>query len=259
MPFKRVKPALGTFFEITLKNVSRERAIKLTEDSFVEVYRLEKIFNIFDPESEISKINTSPINFAQYLSPELNSVLQFGSEIELLSNGAFKLMPDCQHLSCHDLSSNSVTRLSQCQFDLGGLAKGYIIDRVYENLHLAAPEASVFVNAGGDLRCHGPEDIKLKVATLDEEKHFAIKNFYGALATSSLLGANLKVGKAANRYGRIFDFFENQPATVTVGARTCMVADAFTKVLLFNKGAMVNGEKYSLLCSLSFNKQGRCL
>jgi thiamine biosynthesis lipoprotein len=259
-PFKRVKPALGTFFEITLKNLSYDRAISLTSESFDEVYRLEKIFNVFDPSSELSRVNMAPEDTRVNLSLELHKVLEFGSQTERLSSRAFKLMPACAHTfgECYAIGADFVTRLSPCQFDLSGVAKGFIVDCIFEELRRRAPEAYVFVNAGGDLRCHGEEDIELRVPSLMDEKHFAIKNFNGALATSSIMGSLLKVGAPAAHYREFVseDLFENKPTTVTVGAKTCMSADAVTKVLLFGRSRNLNLHAFPTNFSVSFNSFG---
>jgi len=254
MPFKRVKPALGTFFEITLKNVSSERGIALTSYSFNEVYRLEKIFNVFDPKSELSLINRSILGTKFLLSDELFHVLSFGQEAEIHSTRAFRLMPLCEHDfgKCYELGSNSVTRLSPCQFDLGGIAKGFIVDCIFNDLRERSPEADIFINAGGDLRCHGEEIIELRVPTLGDEKCFAINNFKGAMATSSLLGEGIA------RYSTSFLRGPFDPSTVTVGTDSCMSADTVTKVLLFAKSVnqSLDPTIFPTIFSLSFNSLG---
>jgi thiamine biosynthesis lipoprotein ApbE len=261
LPFKRVKPALGTLFEITMKNVDQEEALLLTTRAFEEVYRLEKIFNTFDPQSELSKLNTV-VGKKVYISLEMQTVLKFGFRIECLSRKAFRLQPLCQHPlgSCFELTESFITRLSQCRFDLGGVAKGFIVDRIFDGLRLKKPKASIIVNAGGDLKCHGSEDIELRVPCLGEEKHFTIKSFQGALATSSLLGSHIKTGTAAAHYEYLMKSPAIiAPATVTVGANSCMAADALTKVLLFNKKTSLPPKTFRSIFSFSFDSLGRSL
>src|SRR6185437_4015312 len=54
------------------------------------------------------------------------------------------------------IAGNTVHKLAPCLLDLGGIAKGYAVDRAIAML-LQHGCTEAVVNAGGDLRCHGSE------------------------------------------------------------------------------------------------------
>jgi FAD:protein FMN transferase len=114
--------------------------------------------------------------------------------------------------------------------DLGGIAKGFAVDQAIHALHRGGCTQAC-VNAGGDLRRFGrePEVIHLRCASglvpLAQLR-------CGAMATSSCeesdpdrleqpIGAIMDPAKGGRWCGQ---------GSVTVAARTCMIADALTKV-----------------------------
>jgi thiamine biosynthesis lipoprotein len=121
--------------------------------------------------------------------------------------------------------------------DLGGIAKGYAVDRAIDLL-LELGIRSALVNAGGDLRHIGteattiglrdPADPSRRVASL------ALRD--RALASS----ASTRLGSAAiaqaPRHSALIDPRRQRPigpsAGVSVAAPQCMIADALTKVVL---------------------------
>jgi thiamine biosynthesis lipoprotein len=130
-----------------------------------------------------------------------------------------------QRMSVHDAKSD-VSRLHDapvdaraCRLDLGGIAKGWAVDKAMDAV-LASGVSAVWVNAGGDLRCHG---VTVPVVLRDEVTggtrpwlHLAD----GAVATSWFAP-----GGRVSLHGR------QGAAHVSVAAPLCAVADALTKVV----------------------------
>jgi thiamine biosynthesis lipoprotein ApbE len=298
--YKRARPALGTLVVLSLQEVtpdvspdvplhlSGDEAERLFASAFAELTRLEKIFNFFDEESELSALNRSSETQVE-VSAELARVLESGAQIERISGGAFRLMPRCPHPvgTCYSLTTDAgaeasdtgytraemsrtlVTKTS-CQFDLGGIAKGAIVDFVFEHLQSLAPDAKITVNAGGDLRSSESQSIEIRVpgrekndiaengareivqsagheAVHEVERRFGLEIPAGAIATSSVDAQGLEVGTASARYtnehrGHAMSLGRR---TASVVAQTCAVADAWTKVALFfaEKNWNKSGEK----------------
>ena len=141
----------------------------------------ESRYSRFRPESELSIFNSGS---GMEVSPELFSLLERSSDWFRETDGVF----DPSILSSleaegYDASfgndrfgtahiGENVTRRSRfdevalgpghfvrkppsLRIDLGGIGKGYIVDRVAE--HLARTYDHVFVDAGGDIRTHGAD------------------------------------------------------------------------------------------------------
>jgi thiamine biosynthesis lipoprotein ApbE len=266
--YKRAYPGLGTLVVLTLEAVSPEmdgdQAESLFTSAFAELTRLEKIFNFFDENSELSMLNRT-MGVPVVVSSELGRVLQSGAKIERISSGGFRLMPGCSHPAgeCYSLQfSGQSSRVSggddqisvkksSCQFDLGGIAKGAIVDFVFEHLKARAPDATITVNAGGDLRTSASQLIELRVPGRDSaniERRFGVEIPAGAIATSSVDARGLNVGTASARYP---DESRDQALrqgrrTASVVARTCAVADAWTKVALFSAPKLDEGSASTL-------------
>ena len=234
--FKRMQPLLGTWFELSIDTAeSSESAHQSMSLAFDEARRLERVFNVFDAKSEISRVNVASPGEWSTVSEELAEVLTFGAELERESSRAFRLMPGTE-ASAPDyaLSEKAVCRHGEGTFDLGGIAKGYVVDRVFDFLQSRHPGAAVLVNAGGDIRCSGTHRIEVRVPSESgEETRFELELKDEALATSSLFGARHLAGRASANYpahalsGRV------GASSAVVRASSCMAADAMTKVALF--------------------------
>ena len=106
--------------------------------------------------------------------------------------------------------------------DLGGIAKGYAVDRAIEVLR-AHGAVDACVNAGGDLRVAGALRERVHVRDAWGGIAAVLELADGAVATSSsgnnhLLGVSRRAAEP--------------DITVSVVAARCMVADALTKVVL---------------------------
>ena len=263
--YKRARPALGTWLEIKLMYLSpanqetpfsvRAPVTDLMSEAFELAQRLETTFSRFIKGGELALLNSQAPGSLSALSAEMAEVLGYAEVI------GFKAMPKCAHVPprrCFHLerflhsisleSSPALRRECDGQFDLGGIAKGYIVDRVFEFLRAVVPEANLIVNAGGDLRCHGEHQIELRIPTRSGELRLGMQVQDCALATSSLLGENAAVGFASAKYAGIAIGDQNGATSVCVLANTCMTADAMTKRVLFQPGqALSSGVEHVLI------------
>jgi len=196
---RRLRPALGTFVEITasaaLPDSRIERAV---EAAYRDMAQVEYLMSFHAVDSELSRLNRahSPIT----VHPWTARVLCLAKKITLESAHRFNptiggalvelgKLPDhgCEFIpagSADDLEvlGLKVRRRRAVLITLDGIAKGYAVDRAIARLRQLGITQAV-VNAGGDWRCYGaPQAINLAKA-LGGTTLGALQN--GACATSA--------------------------------------------------------------------------
>ncbi len=121
---------MGTRFDMLLVDMPRENALKVWEQSVNEIIQTERIASRFDPESEVSLINSSEPLSCIYVSDELRDMLTtaagYHSRTDLLFDITLGQSPFPQ------FDSNGALNISNrgCHIDFGGFAKGYALKRV---------------------------------------------------------------------------------------------------------------------------------
>jgi thiamine biosynthesis lipoprotein len=121
------------------------------------------------------------------------------------------------------------------QIDLGGIAKGFAVDRAVEALQRGGITDGL-VNAGGDLRAFGPRShpIDIRDPRQPERTLFRVTLADGALASSA--GRFDPVRSRHRLASAVVDPLTAMPAQAVSGATVCapccMVADALTKVVM---------------------------
>lgn len=232
--YKRVRPLLGTFFEISALSFEENDKVgaEITK-AYREAERLEKIFNFHDSNSELSRMNRGEVAEP---SAELQFVLQLAEEMSRLSKGGF-----------------SAVRPADRKVDLSGIAKGFIVDRITELLSFAMPDAEGCVNAGGDMRFFG-NDAREAAIRLRPELFRRMMVSHAAVAVSSPSSPS---GESSTVYhGSRADHFEDG-GTVAVFAASCAVADAFTKVAMHAPMAVVaNAARHFGCDTVFFDRDG---
>jgi thiamine biosynthesis lipoprotein len=123
--------------------------------------------------------------------------------------------------------------------DFGGIAKGFAVDRAVEILKRKRVVAGI-VNAGGDLRVFGsaPQLVHLRHPTQPNRAAGVMRLRECAIATSGIYFAGKKDRRPC--VSPILDARTGRAArdfiSVTVGAASCMTADALTKVVFALRG-----------------------
>lgn len=243
-----MRPAMGTLVEVRA-NGPEGKVQAAVEAALRVVERVDRLMSFHDPDSDLSRLNREAALAPQAVHSWTFDVLRRTLRISAASGGSFDatvgpllvnegLLPgpaggshrhgDWKHVVL--LPGGRVRFGRPLQLDLGGIAKGYAIDRA---IHVLREGGCVggMVNAGGDLRRFGPgaepvhlrrHDSLVKVAELR----------HGAIATSAPLATH--EGRIAQPLGSIFDPRDGAPwkggGAVMVAAPTCTVADALTKV-----------------------------
>lgn len=246
---KRMRPLLGTFVEITATGTAAQDAI---ESAFAEIACIEAKMSYYNPSSDISRINALVPDTPLKVDPQTWQILRMCEEFSRLSDGLFDItvaprliqmgyLPSSVHQKATGnwkdillLDEGYIRVIRPVCIDLGGIAKGYCVDRAIEVLHTYGLQ-SASVNAGGDLRLFGPnaEPLYIRHPSFPEQTIPVTELHNGAAATS------------AGYYSQ--KMLNDTPVTplihpktrvplpcdcsVTVLSPSCMVSDALTKIV----------------------------
>ncbi len=164
--------ALGTDVELLVDAEPSDRVRSILADARSETARVETIMSRFRPDSELNRLNRE--RRLERPSPELATVVMLALEARLATDGRFTpFVHDAVESAGYDrtfaqiahdgppspagiavppttvISDADGLRLDgEGHLDLGGIAKGYIVELVAEVLAAAGP---CLVNAGGDI------------------------------------------------------------------------------------------------------------
>ncbi|MBO9677430.1 MAG: FAD:protein FMN transferase [Acidovorax sp.] len=218
---RRARPLLGTLVEIGVQE--QDRAEAAVQAAFAAVQRVQACMSRFEPSSDVARFAVLPVGACLVIEPETAEVLWAARALQAASGGLFDITQGGAPGGWHCEGRNLHKQAAAAAFDLGGIAKGYAVDRAVQALQRMGCGAG-WVNAGGDLRAFGP--VQVPVLLRDEEgggaRPFAQLGD-GALATSCL-GPHRR-SQAWAGTGR------SVSAHVSVAAPSCLWADALTKVV----------------------------
>lgn len=256
-PTRRTQFIMGTLVEITVSHSDAELIQTVTTQAFDEMKRIEKLMSTYIPDSEISRINRAAGKKAISVSPEVEEVIREGIYWSEQSGGAFditveplvqlwdfegekEIIPGKNTLRKTaslvnyrniEIKDHTV-RLKKpgMAINVGGLAKGYAVDRAISILRGGV--SSGIVNAGGDLFAFGKKNkrnswtIGLQHPRKPQDllAAFAVNN--QAIATSG--DYQRYFIKDGVRYHHIFDPKTGRPARLMISATliTTEVLDA---------------------------------
>jgi thiamine biosynthesis lipoprotein len=182
--FYESRPAMGTTFEIYLYAPNRERATEWFEESFDEIDRIEEALSNYRSSSELSRINAKAADTPVVTNPEVFALLARSIDYSRRTDGAFdvtvgKLMkawgffrgaghyPSDEELARAreqtgwqnvrlDDQNRSVYFLRRgIELDLGGIGKGYALDRVAALLREAGVKAALISSGSSSIYAIG--------------------------------------------------------------------------------------------------------
>lgn len=257
---------MGTVLEITL--VARDEAIgrEALEALFALAGELDALLSVYAPESEVSRLNTTAGAAPWRVSPEVVRVLRRSAEYSVLTSGSFDVtvgpLVELWKASAERDAVPSAAELARARslvgyekiligpegdvglaapgvsIDLGGIAKGWALDRMRPLLERYAI-GDALLNFGqssvwalgtpqdGDawrLLVRGPGDSLLGVISLAGR----------ALSVSGSLGHWVEIG--GKKYGHVLDPRTGQPLLqrrqALVLAPDATLAEALSKALL---------------------------
>jgi FAD:protein FMN transferase len=270
---KRAQPLLGTFVEIAAAGAVPGALQYSIDKAFGAVAQVHRLMSFHDPQSDVSRLNRQAFRRAVAVHPWTYRVLDAALKFSRRSSGIFDitiapllqqrgLLPSGMNgpgLNYKWISAAAAVELldghrvryyhPDVRIDLGGIAKGFAVDRALDVLREHDLERG-FVNAGGDLAAFGvePELIYIRDPNNARQLICQVAICDAALASSGRLIDPLglsNVGECAvidpNGGRSVF-------AGATVRAPTCMVADALTKIVMI---ARQGAEELLQQCSAS--------
>lgn len=255
-PFERVcRPGLGTFVEVALHrddlagDATARRAV--VDAAYAAIDDVGRQMAFHDPASSLSRLNRAAPGTTVCVPDWTYAVLALAADVFRTTGGRFDvgvghhlvaagLLPahgptvarsSVAHLRLD--GDGRVTVMDRVCIDLGGIAKGYAVDRAVEAL-LARGVRSCIVNAGGDLRVAGdmPQPVVVRHPRAPATRVPLGDLADGAVATSSPAPSMLGEGDA--RRCALFDPAGRsltRPCSYSVVAPTCALADALTKAV----------------------------
>jgi thiamine biosynthesis lipoprotein len=225
----RLRVALGTFVALQTEAPSpgcAERAIRGGWDAIITV---ERVMHPLRAGSDLAAIARCTPGATLRVHPWTWDVLRICQELCAATGGAFDPCPDGGAGGLRSLELLEPCRLrahSPAQLDLGGIAKGYAVDRALEAIRDAGCSAGL-VNAGGDLGVFGPSHA-IWVGTASAGRYFELKD--AALASSDTAAAERPPEHRGYYHGS--NRSVEVCGQVSVTAPRAVWADALTKCAL---------------------------
>ena len=177
--FRYQSSAMGTEISVELWHGQSSHAKNCAERVFAEMRRIDALMSPWKPDSDLSSINNNAAIMPVQASTEIYDLIQRSRDFSELSSGAFDITfasvghqndyrlrkkPDNNTLSSKlpainynhiDLHDGKVFfRHSNVRIDLGGIAKGYAVERGIGILRDCDIQ-SAMVSAGGDSKIIG--------------------------------------------------------------------------------------------------------
>ena len=250
------RPLLGTFVEIAAEGAAAAQVEDGIEAAFAAVKRVHDRMSFHDAGSDVGRLNDARPGETVVVADWTYRVLEMAQDLQRRSDGCFNvaiasalqfigLLPSTPRASpAMDpatctlvlLSDHRVRRCGSAgEIDLGGIAKGFAVDRAVDALRAYGIAAGT-VNAGGDLAAFGPnaQIVALRDPRNPRRSICRVPVNNAALASSGLLFDPVEA--IAAPYSAIIDPITCQPVNAicgaTVRASCCWIADALTKVVM---------------------------
>ena len=252
---------MGTLVEISVIGRNKDKVEASIHDAFGEMERVEGLMSRRIPESDVSRINGRAGIKPVKVSAEVLKVIRRAEEISKTSRGYFDIsigalldlwgfegnggnlpgkdevnetLHSVGYRAIHvdEMASTVELKRKGMRIDLGGIAKGYAVDRAFELL-TSRGYRNMIVNAGGDMRVGGkkingpwvigiqdPRDQSRILATLDA----------GDISVATSGDYERYFTKEGTRYHHLLNPFTGSPAqqcrSVTILAKDALSADA---------------------------------
>ncbi len=172
---------MGTRITVELWSEDRGKADEAIDAVLAEMRHIDETMSTYKPTSEVSRVNARAADGPMRISKELFDLLSTAHDYSVLTEGAFdityasvgylydfrrhvhpdeaaiaKTLPAVNYRHVLLDPGNQTVRFSQkgVRIDLGGIAKGYAVDRGVEILK-ARGFTHAYVGAGGDSRIVG--------------------------------------------------------------------------------------------------------
>jgi thiamine biosynthesis lipoprotein len=219
----RARPLLGTI--VAIRAEAPEAAVNA---AFARVGMIHELMSAQSDTSDVARIGREAHRRPVRVHRWTYRVLSCAKALSEASGGAFDVTlgrEGASHADISLLAGECVRLRRRAQLDLGGIAKGFAVDRAVATLRRCGARTGS-VNAGGDLRVFGklPQSVRVRVPATPRMTIAVASQAEGAFATSAgYFGAgpvDIPSGRRAC-----------EDRSITVAAPSCMIADALTKIV----------------------------
>lgn len=264
---------MGTVLDVTLVASSEREGREALVELFAVAERLDAQLSVYDAASELSRLNRAAGRGPQPIGPELARVLRLAGEYSRLTRGSFDVTVgplidlwteaaerdaaprDAEIVGARARVGARYVKLAEgtaeltkrgVRVDLGGVAKGYALDRMRPLLERRGI-ANALLNFGQSstwaigrpqegeawrLLARGPGESFLGVLNLEDR----------ALSVSGSLGQWVEIG--GRRFGHVID--PRSGAALTHRRQALVVARDATLAEALSKAVLVLGEREGL-------------
>lgn len=254
---RRARPLLGTFVEIEASGATEARMNAGIDAAFAATAVVHGLMSFHESGSDVGRLNrlagARPVRVHAWTW----QVLKIAAELHRRSAGLFdvtvasvlqdlKLLPGDPHGQGSGVTNNAAGidllpdryvrfRHLDMRIDLGGIAKGFAVDRALDVLCRHGMDTGL-INAGGDISVFGSDPRMIDLRNPRDPRHvicrIPLKD--AGLASS---GAYFDLFDATEPGGtaiidpRTRQVVQRFPGA-TVRAHSCMIADALTKIVM---------------------------
>jgi FAD:protein FMN transferase len=227
----RMRIALGTFVVIEARAPSRPAADDGIAAAFAAIAEVDRLMHPSRPGSDLAVLARAPRGIALAMHPWTWEVLDLSRRLCEWSCGAFDPCLDSAmgRLEDIDLSRPGyAVPHAPVHVDLGGIAKGFAVDRAIDALRASGCDGGL-VNAGGDLAAFG--DRRHPIVRLNPDGSSCIVELKDAALAASDTERSARPMEHRGYYHGA-DRRRRVSGSATVMARSAAVADALTKCAL---------------------------
>jgi FAD:protein FMN transferase len=248
---RRARPLLGTLVEIGAVGANAAKGI---EAAFREIETIHRLMSFHEQDSDVSRINRAAISTPVKVDSRTYEVLGWAQKFSAISQGAFDITVGAKLVAAGFLPKpadsdwplegsrfsdifllpeNQLLLKRRVWVDLGGIAKGYAVDRAVETLQNSGVDSGI-VNAGGDLYVFGASQ-PVSIRHPEDASLLFPLGTVANIAVASSSGCFTEHGENATATDPLID--PRRAAAlrwnlgVTVLASRCLIADALTKVV----------------------------
>jgi len=237
---------LGTPIHIQVVAYDEDKAQRAIRRAFAEAARIESAYSRFIEGNELAQLNAQVGEWVE-VDDELLELIAFGIRTGERTNGAFDLtvksilegwgydsnysLQEAEPGQIGTVEIDGIKVRASAEIDLGGLGKGYAIDRMVNQL---ADFQNVMVNAGGDLFARGQdENGPWKVAL---EHPTDLKKGIGVVEVNGFsVGASSPLRRQWRNRHHLVNPQESKPAdqmlAVYTQAPAALIADTYSTAL----------------------------
>jgi len=231
----RLRIGMGTTIAIHAEAYSAHESLAGIEAAFAAIAQVEGLMHPTRTGSDLLAIHQCKLGLPVALHAWTWEVLALSWQLNQISKGAFDpCLPDSagRFSDLEFAPPHSVIPHRPLRIDLGGVAKGYAVDRAITALRAGGCHSGL-VNAGGDLAVFGDRSQPVVIRSEGAgDSVIALEN--EALATSDVCNAAKPIEHRGYYHG--LDRREIRSGSVSIRAAKAAIADALTKCLLADGG-----------------------